>query len=428
MTHNRSISVTGLGYVGLQVAVAFARSGAPVIAYDISANRVQELSQGIDRSGEVAASELLLPSLEYTCDPAKLRVANFHIVAVPTPITAALKPDLSPLLAATRTLGQQIKRGDIAVFESTVYPGATEEDCVPVLERESGLRCGQDFNVGYSPERINPGDKNHRFETIAKVISAQNRQTLEVLQEVYGSVVIAGVHIAPDIPTAEAAKAIENTQRDLNIALMNELAMICSRLGIDTRDVLAAAGSKWNFLPFYPGLVGGHCVGVDPYYLTDRAERAGYYPEVILAGRRINAGMGRWIARETIKRLLCRGDGTSRTVTVLGLTFKEDVPDFRNTRVADVVEELQAFGADVRVCDPYANDDDTDWEFPFRTVALEAVPPADAVIVAVPHRIYRDAGWPLIRRLLKGERGIVTDVRACLDRTGVPAGIQLWRP
>jgi len=429
MTHGRRVSVTGLGYVGLQVAVAFARDGARVEAFDIDEERVGDLRRGIDRTREVPTAALLPPGLRYTTDPARLRDADFHIVCVPTPLNEARKPDLRPLLAAARTVGGQLTVGDIVVFESTVYPGATEEDCLPVLEAASGLVCGRDFDIGYSPERINPGDREHRFESIAKVIAAQNATTLEVMRRVYGSVVRAGLHAAPDIRTAEAAKAIENTQRDLNIALMNELAMICARLDIDTRDVLAAAATKWNFLPFAPGLVGGHCVGVDPYYLTDRAERAGYHPEVILAGRRINHGMGAWIARETIKRLLRLGTADVRPrICVLGVTFKEDVPDCRNTRVVDLVRELEAFGATVQVADPLADPDEVRAACDIRLVPAEQLQPADAVVLAVPHAAYRQGGWPLILGLLADGRGLVTDVRACLDRDACPPGVRLWRP
>jgi len=431
MTHDRRISVTGLGYVGLQVAVAFARAGSPVIAYDVDGTRIAELAAGIDRTAEVDAAELRRAHLRFTADPADLAAADFHIIAVPTPLTDARKPDLGPLLAAARTVGGQLRPGAVVVFESTVYPGATEEDCVPALELASGLACGRDFRVGYSPERINPGDRQHRFESIVKVVAAQDAGTLELLAAVYGSVVTAGVHRAPDIRTAEAAKAIENTQRDLNIALMNELAMICTRLGIDTRDVLAAASTKWNFLPFSPGLVGGHCVGVDPYYLTDRAERAGYHPEVILAGRRINHDMGRWIARETIKRLYDGGSTTAsgpRLVTVLGITFKEDVPDVRNTRVADLIEELQAFGARVQVADPLADPVDVAAAYGLQLQPLNGLAPADGVVLAVPHHAYRRAGWPLVQRLLRDGTGVVVDVRACLDRAAAPAGVRLWRP
>jgi UDP-N-acetyl-D-galactosamine dehydrogenase len=427
MAHQRRISVIGLGYVGLPVAVAFGRSGAPVVAYDIDAGRIGELREGVDRTHEVDGGELAAARLHYTTDPADLRDADFHIVTVPTPVDTTNRPDLAPLLSAMGTVGAQLKRGDIVVTESTVYPGATEEECVPILERESGLRCGPDFTVGYSPERINPGDRQHRFENITKVVAGQDAETLEVIARVYGSVVTAGLHRAPTIRTAEAAKVIENTQRDLNIALMNELAVIFERLGIDTNDVLAAAATKWNFLKFTPGLVGGHCISVDPYYLTHRAERSGYQPEVILAGRRINDGMGRWIARETVKRLLKGGAGSRLAVTILGLTFKEDVPDCRNTRVIDIARELETFGVRVRVHDPFADPGSVEREYGIRLCAMEELPPAKAVVLAVPHRSYRDAGWPMVAGLLEGGRGLVTDVRNCLDRAAKPEGVTLWR-
>lgn len=303
-THSRKVSVIGLGYVGLPVAVAFGLAGCPVVAFDINEARIRELRDHHDRTGEVETEELRRAGLTFTTDPADLAAADFHIVTVPTPISEARLPDLRPLVAASRTVGKVLKKGDIVVYESTVYPGATEEDCVPVLEAESGLKFGVDFTVGYSPERINPGDKQHRFTTIRKVVSGSDPATLDIVADVYGSVVTAGIHRAPSLKAAEAAKVIENTQRDLNIALMNELALIFHRLGIDTQDVLDAAATKWNFLRFTPGLVGGHCIGVDPYYLTHRAERAGYHPEVILAGRRINDDMGAYIAREVVRHLL----------------------------------------------------------------------------------------------------------------------------
>jgi len=427
MTHDRRLSVIGLGYVGLPVAVAFGKKGDPVVAFDVDARRISELREGEDRTNEVTGEDLRAANLNFTYEPADLQDADFHIVAVPTPITATNRPDLGPLLAASKTVGSQLKKGDIVVYESTVYPGATEEACVPVLERESGLSCGRDFTVGYSPERINPGDKEHRFETITKVVSGQNDGTLDIVANVYGSVVAAGVHRARTIRTAEAAKIIENTQRDLNIALMNELALIFERLGIDTRDVLAAAGTKWNFLPFTPGLVGGHCIGVDPYYLTYRAEQAGYLPQVILAGRRINDGMGGWIAGEVVKRLLKAGARGDLTISILGITFKEDVPDCRNTRVTDIVAELQTFGINVQVHDPSADAELVAEEYDITLMPLDAMKPADAVIVAVAHRSYRDGGWPLVAGLLKGGTGLVADVRGVLDRSAVPPETTLWR-
>ncbi|MCB2099376.1 MAG: nucleotide sugar dehydrogenase [Rhodobacterales bacterium] len=428
MSHGRRISVIGLGYVGLPVAVAFGRGTDPVIAFDIDESRIRELIQGIERTEEVAPEDLKASNLVYTCDPKDLRQADFHIVAVPTPIDATNRPDLRPMLSAARTVGGQLKKGDIVVFESTVYPGVTEEECVPILEKESGLACGPDFTVGYSPERINPGDKVHRFETITKVTSGQDEETSRIVGDVYASVVTAGVHRASSIRVAEAAKVIENTQRDLNIALMNELALIFDRLDIDTHDVLAAAGTKWNFLPFTPGLVGGHCIGVDPYYLTFRAEQVGYNPEVILAGRRINDNMGAWVAQETVKRLMKAGGVSSQSrVAVLGVTFKEDVPDFRNTKVLDIVDELNEFGVQVQVCDPHADPEAVEEEYGAHLTPFEQMEKADAVILAVPHADYLAQGWSLVTGLLKPGAGLVIDVRGRLDRAAKPDGVTLWR-
>jgi len=426
VAHGRKLAVIGLGYVGLPVAVAFARTGAAVVGFDIERNRIDELRAGRDRTCEVDVAELAQPSLAYTSDPADLARADFFIVTVPTPIDVANRPDLSAMLAASQTVGRALKRGDIVVYESTVYPGAVEEDCVPVLEKASGLSCGRDFTVGYSPERINPGDKTHRFETITKVVSAQDARTLEIVADVYGSAVSAGIHRAPSIKVAEAAKVIENTQRDLNIAFMNELSAICHALGIDTGDVIAAARTKWNFLAFYPGLVGGHCIGVDPYYLTDRAERAGYAPQVILAGRRINDGVGRRVARECVRMLMQRGCAAP-VVTVLGLTFKENVPDIRNSRVIDIIRELASFGIAAQVHDPLASTQDTEREYEVKLTALPALSRADAVILAVAHDEYVKGGWPFVRNLLKTGGGIVLDVKALLDRAAKPTDVELWR-
>jgi UDP-N-acetyl-D-galactosamine dehydrogenase len=424
--HTRKIAVIGLGYVGLPVAVAFARSGAPVIGFDIDRKRVEELRAGHDRTREVAPAELKQNGLRYTSDPAQLKDADFYIVTVPTPIDDANRPDLGAMLAASGTVAGTLKRGDIVVYESTVYPGAVEEDCLPVLEKQSGLKAGKDFTVGYSPERINPGDKTHRFETIMKVVSAQDAKTLDIVAAVYGSVVTAGVHRAPSIKVAEAAKVIENTQRDLNIAFMNELSAIFHQLGIDTGDVLAAAATKWNFLNYQPGLVGGHCIGVDPYYLTYRAEKAGYHPAIILAGRRINDGMGQWIAHETVRALTLR-NCTNAVVTVLGMTFKENVPDIRNSKVIDIVRELERFGIRVQVHDPLALAEETKHEYGVALTAMDALAPADVVVLAVVHQDYVRDGWGLMTRLLKGGKGTVVDVKSRLDRAHKPEGIDLWR-
>jgi len=426
LSHGRKIAVIGLGYVGLPVAVAFARTSAPVTGFDIDRTRIDELRAGRDRTREVDVAELAQPSLTYTSDPKDLVRADFFIVTVPTPIDAAKRPDLRAMLAASETVGRALKRGDIVVYESTVYPGAVEEDCAPVLERSSGLVCGRDFTVGYSPERINPGDRKHRFETITKVVAGQDDKTLDVVAAVYGSAVTAGIHRAPSIKVAEAAKVIENTQRDLNIAFMNELSAICHALGIDTGDVLAAARTKWNFLPFHPGLVGGHCIGVDPYYITHRAEKAGYAPQVILAGRHINDGVGRRVARECVRMLMQKG-AAAPTVTVLGLTFKENVPDIRNSRVVDIVHELASFGIAAQVHDPLALADEATHEYGIALTPMPALRPADAVILAVAHDDYIRGGWAMIEKLLKPGGGVVLDVKAMLDRAAKPAGVELWR-
>jgi UDP-N-acetyl-D-glucosamine/UDP-N-acetyl-D-galactosamine dehydrogenase len=426
MLHNRKIAVIGLGYVGLPVAVAFAREGFSVVGFDIDRARIGELCEGLDRTREVEVADLKHASLKLTGNAETLKGSDFFIVTVPTPIDAARQPDLGAMFGASEIVGSALKKGDIVVYESTVYPGAVEEECVPLLERRSGLKAGSDFHVGYSPERINPGDKQHRFESIVKVVSAQDEATLDVVAGVYGSVVKAGIHRAPSIRVAEAAKVIENTQRDLNIAFMNELSLIFQALEIDTGDVLAAARTKWNFLSFQPGLVGGHCIGVDPYYLTYRAEKAGYHPEVILAGRRINDGMGQRVARECIRGLL-RRKGAGGIVTILGLTFKEDVPDTRNSRVIDIVRELESFGLKVQVHDPLASPDDAMREYGLTIKSLATLEPADAVILAVAHGSYVEGGWPLIQKLLTGGAGLVFDVKMKLDRGSQPAGIELLR-
>ena len=426
MSHGRRIAVIGLGYVGLPVAVAFARLNTPVIGYDIDLTRIRQLESGHDRTREIEPEELRHATLKFTSEPADLAAGDFFIVTVPTPIDVTQRPDLRALLSASETVGRALKRGDIVVYESTVYPGAIEEECVPVLEAVSNLKARRDFGVGYSPERINPGDKAHRFETITKVISGQDSQTLAVVAAVYGSAVTAGLHYAPSIKVAEAAKVIENTQRDLNIALMNELSAIFQALDIDTGDVLAAAGTKWNFMPFHPGLVGGHCIGVDPFYLTYRAERAGYRPEVILAGRRINDSVGQRVARECVRQLFKRRSAEA-IVTVLGLTFKENVPDTRNSKVVDIMRELDSFGITVQVHDPLASGDEALSEFGIALTAMAALQPADAVILAVGHQHYVSQGWPMVTRLLKNGEGLVFDVRSKLDRNAKPGGIELWR-
>lgn len=426
-THDRKISVIGLGYVGLPVAVAFGRHQR-TIGFDINPARIRELEGGHDSTLEVEDAELAETDIHFTSNAEDIAGADFHIVAVPTPIDNAKRPDLTPVIKASETLGAHIKKGDIIVYESTVYPGATEEDCVPVLERVSGLTCGRDFFVGYSPERINPGDREHTFTKITKVVSGQNAEILDIVARVYESVVTAGVHRAATIKVAEAAKVIENTQRDLNIALMNELALIFNRMDIDTRDVLAAAGTKWNFLKFDPGLVGGHCIGVDPYYLTHKAAIVGYIPQVILAGRSINDDMGRYVAQQAIRELIASGEVVKGSVvTVLGFTFKEDVPDLRNTRVIDIVRELESYGIDVQVHDPYASSEEAHEEYGIELVDEAALQPARVLVFAVPHRHYLDGGWPFVTSRLAGGQGAVLDVKGRLDRTSVPSGVTLWR-
>jgi UDP-N-acetyl-D-galactosamine dehydrogenase len=426
LSHGRKLGIIGLGYVGLPVAVAFARTGVPVIGFEIDPERVQELRSGHDRTLEVTPADLKQATLRFENEPSSLTGADFYIVTVPTPIDGARRPDLGAILSASDTVGKVIKRGDIVVYESTVYPGAIEEECLPILEKRSGLTGGRDFTVGYSPERINPGDKQHRLETIVKVVSAQDARTLDIVADVYGSVVKAGIHRAPSIKVAEAAKVIENSQRDLNIAFMNELSAIFHRLGIDTADVLAAASTKWNFLNFQPGLVGGHCIGVDPYYLTFRAEKAGYHPEIILAGRRINDGMGARVGRECMRALMQRGRANS-TVTILGMTFKENVPDIRNSKVIDVARELQRVGVNVQVSDPLASSDEVVEEYGIALTPSGSLQPADAVVFAVAHKEYVTGGWPLIIKLLKDGKGTVLDIKAKLDRDKKPEGIDLWR-
>ena len=424
---NRNVAVVGLGYVGLPVAVAFGKT-TRTIGFDIKRDRIAELREGHDRTGEVEKGELQSANIVYTDDVAVLREANFFIVAVPTPVDSANRPDLTPMLKASESVGKALKKGDIVVYESTVYPGATEEDCVPILERVSGLKGGVDFKVGYSPERINPGDKEHTFTKIRKVVSGEDAETLKVVAEVYGSVVTAGVFEAASIKVAEAAKVIENTQRDLNIALMNELAVLFDRMGIDTLDVLAAAGTKWNFLPFKPGLVGGHCIGVDPYYLTHKAEMLGYIPQVILAGRRINDGMGAFVAQRTVKELVKLGHSLAQgVVTVLGLTFKENCPDLRNSKVIEIVRELESYGLTVQVHDPLADIHEAKEEYGLDLVSWDKLKPAQAVVAAVSHAEYKRLTPEEMTRLC-WSKPLLVDVKGTYDRPKFEAaGFKVWR-
>ena len=425
--HDRVVSVIGLGYVGLPVAVAFGKA-SKTVGFDINPLRISELKAGFDRTGEVDTGEFAEADIVFTDQIQELRQADFHIVAEPTPVDCANQPDLTPMLKASETVGKALKPGDIVVYESTVYPGVTEDECVPILERISGLVCGKDFTVGYSPERINPGDREHTFTKIKKVVAGQNAETLEIVATVYQSVVTAGVHRASSIKVAEAAKVIENTQRDLNIALMNELALIFDRMGIDTNEVLEAAGSKWNFLPFKPGLVGGHCIGVDPYYLTHKAEKIGYIPQVILAGRRINDGMGKFIAQRTIKEMIRAGHNVlGARVTVLGLTFKEDCPDLRNSKVIDIIKELKDYGVEVQVCDPLADSSEALHEYGVKLVPLEDLQTASAVVAAVAHKEFKAFSMAQVKSLM-GDNPVLIDVKCIFAQADVKeAGIRLWR-
>jgi UDP-N-acetyl-D-galactosamine dehydrogenase len=429
-THQRKISVIGLGYVGLPVAVAFAKHGT-VIAYDIETQRVAELKQGYDCNQEVETNDINNPNIQFTSNPTDLQNANFHIIAVPTPVDEQKQPNLLPVLKASKIVGQQLKAGDIVVYESTVYPGATEEMCIPVLERESGLQCSNqknDFSVGYSPERINPGDKTHHFTNIIKIVSGFDESTLEIIAQVYESVVIPGIHRAPSIKVAEAAKVIENVQRDINIAFMNELALIFKRMGIDTHDVLAACGTKWNFLPFTPGLVGGHCIGVDPYYLTHKAKQLGYNPQIIPAARQINDKMGQYIAQHVLDSL--KKDGylvEESTITILGFSFKENVSDLRNTRVIDIVTELTQHSTKVQIHDPHVDPQKAYHEYGVTLRAEKSLQKAQCLILAVPHQIFIQSGWSWFISLLENKQGSICDVKGALPRENVPASIKVWR-
>ena len=424
----RKIAVVGLGYVGLPIAVAFGKRQR-VIGFDINKAKIAELQKGLDRTGEVSSADLKATDVQYTFQPSDLKAADFIIVAVPTPINEALQPDLTALRKSSELIGANLSPGSIVVFESTVYPGATEEVCQPILEQASGMKCGVDFKLGYSPERINPGDKEHTLEKIIKVVSAQDDASLEIVANTYELVVKAGIHRASSIKVAEAAKVIENTQRDLNIALMNELALIFHRLGIDTKSVLEAAGTKWNFLNFSPGLVGGHCIGVDPYYLTSKAESVGYHPQVILAGRRINNGMGKFVAEQTIKLLgqLPRPVNDLK-VAVLGLTFKENVPDLRNSKVPDIIQELREYGVQVLVHDPIAEPEEAVAEYGIHLSKWDDLRDIDGIIVAVAHRGYVDMGLQKLLKPLRSQRdGVVIDVKCLLDQAKLPKTLKYWR-
>nr|WP_051053330.1 nucleotide sugar dehydrogenase [Pseudodesulfovibrio piezophilus] len=425
-----AIAVVGLGYVGLPLAVALGRH-FKVVGVDVSQKRVDELNSRIDRTGEVDFETVGEDvDLVFSADLADLEKTRFVIVAVPTPIDEYHSPDLRPVLGASGSVGKHLQPGSVVVYESTVFPGLTEEMCVPILEKESGLKNGEEFWVGYSPERINPGDKVHRLETIVKVVSGQDQASGKLLEDVYGTIIEAGTHLAADIRTAEAAKVIENTQRDLNIALMNELAIIFDRMGIDTLDVLEASGTKWNFLPFRPGLVGGHCIGVDPYYLTFKAEAEGFHPHVILAGREINDGMGKFIAESTVKLMIkndCKIKGAR--VGVLGVTFKENVPDLRNTRVVDILEELDDYGADTLVHDAMADHEEAREELGIDLCSLEEMRDLDALILAVPHDEYKSISVAALKQWFSTpETALIIDVKCFFDRAELETeNVAYWR-
>ena len=428
LVQDRVVAVVGLGYVGLPLAIEFGKL-FDTIGFDLVLQKIEAYRRGMDPTGEVDRSQFAASKrLRATTDATALKEADFIVVAVPTPVDDAHQPDFRPLLGASESVGRNLKRGATVVFESTVYPGATEEICVPVLEKHSGMKWQRDFFVGYSPERINPGDREHTLTRITKVVSGDTPETLERVAAFYGSVITAGVYRASSIKVAEAAKVIENTQRDLNIALMNELALIFHKIGIDTTEVLEAAGTKWNFLPFRPGLVGGHCIGVDPYYLTHKADKLGYHPQVILAGRRINDGMGKYVAEQTVKQMIQAGFPVKGSdVTVLGLTFKENCPDLRNSRVIDVIRELESYGAIVHVHDPVADPGEARHEYAIDLVPWNDLPVSNAIVAAVAHRQFRER--PLsdyVRKLAPG--GLYVDVKCQADVAALNAqGVHVWR-
>lgn len=426
------IAVVGMGYVGLPLAVAFAEKGLKVIGFDINSQKINEYIAGRDATEEVGDERLQqVTNIEFTSNPEDLKRAKFIIVAVPTPVLPNKMPDLRPIEGASSLIGQNISRGSIVVYESTVYPGATEETCIPILEKESGLACGKDFKIGYSPERINPGDKVHRVENIVKVTSGMDEESAETVAKVYELIIQAGVHRATSIKVAEAAKVIENSQRDINIAFVNELSLIFDKMGIDTLEVLEAAGTKWNFLPFRPGLVGGHCIGVDPYYLAYKAEELGYKSKVILAGRMTNDGMGKFVAEKTVKKMIAAGHCIKGAkVAILGLTFKENCPDLRNSKVEDIILELKEYGIEVIVSDPIADAEEAKHEYGVELVPLDAVTGVDAVILAVNHNAYLELDMAVLKSLYDTRHGepILIDVKGALDKSSaLKAGFEFWR-
>ena len=422
------LSLVGLGYVGMPIAVAFAKK-IGVVGYDLNAKKIELYRNGIDPTNEVGNDAIKNTKVEFTSDPSRLREAKFHIVAVPTPVNADHTPDLSPVEGASEILGKNLTKGSVVVFESTVYPGVTEDVCVPILERESGLKCGVDFKIGYSPERINPGDKVHRLETITKIVSGMDEETLDTVAKVYELVVEAGVYRAQSIKVAEAAKVIENSQRDINIAFMNELSIIFNKMGIDTLSVLKAAGTKWNFLNFRPGLVGGHCIGVDPYYLTYKAEMLGYHSQIILSGRRINDDMGKYVAENCVKNLI-KADKTVKNarVAILGFTFKENCPDTRNTKIIDIVNELKEYGITPVITDPAADADEAKRLYDVDFVPMESIKDMDAVILAVAHEFFSTFTVGDLDKLFGKGQKVLLDIKGILDRGEYEkAGYSYWR-
>ncbi len=428
VNREEKISLVGLGYVGMPIAVAFAKK-VDVIGYDLNEKKIELYKSGIDPTKEVGDDAIKATAVKFTADETELKKAKFHIVAVPTPVNDDHTPDLSPVEGASRILGRNLTKGSVVVFESTVYPGVTEDVCVPILEKESGLKCGVDFKIGYSPERINPGDKVHRLETIKKIVSGMDDETLEVVAKVYELVVDAGVHRAESIKVAEAAKVIENSQRDINIAFMNELSIIFNKMGIDTQSVLKAAGTKWNFLNFYPGLVGGHCIGVDPYYLTYKAEMLGYHSQVILSGRRINDNMGKYVAENAVKSIIKAGKAVKDAkVAILGFTFKENCPDTRNTRIIDIVNELNEYGISPVIADPQADADESEKIYGMKFIEISDVKNMDAVILAVAHDEFKTLKMSDIDALYADGQKILLDIKGILNRKEYEnAGYSYWR-
>lgn len=422
------LSLVGLGYVGMPIAVAFAKK-VDVVGFDLNEKKIELYKSGVDPTNEVGDDAIKATTVDFTADETKLREAKFHIVAVPTPVNDDHTPDLSPVEGASKILGRNLTKGSVVVFESTVYPGVTEDVCIPILERESGLKCGVDFKIGYSPERINPGDKVHRLETITKIVSGMDDEALDVIAKVYELVIEAGVHRAESIKVAEAAKVIENSQRDINIAFMNELSIIFNKMGIDTQSVLKAAGTKWNFLKFYPGLVGGHCIGVDPYYLTYKAEMMGYHSQIILSGRRINDDMGKYVAENIVKKLIAADKSVKGAkVAILGFTFKENCPDTRNTKIIDIINELKEYGITPAVADPDADADEAKWLYGIEFVDISTVKDMDAVVLAVAHDSFKKFDMNYFDAMYGDGQKIMVDIKGLLDRKEYEsAGYSYWR-